>query len=248
MKMKELEERTGVSRESIRVWIRKGLLPEPERPRKTVAHYTEKHVRAILAIKQIQKDHRLTLEEIGEMMRGQLDFRVEGKAFTHLENLLSTSLGYDTDQVPIASLTRLNPKAVSDAKAFESIGLVERIKSDKAYSVSRHDAYLIGIWGKMREAGFVESTNFYPEMLDHYVKAAQFLADQEAERFLARTEGRIDEATAARMLTVALPMMMDFFAALRVKFFLQNVRRDPETGQPMISFKHLSENALPPIE
>ena len=37
MKMRELEQRTGVHRETIRVYLREGLIPEPERPRKTVA-------------------------------------------------------------------------------------------------------------------------------------------------------------------------------------------------------------------
>ena len=34
MKMKELEARTGVGREAIRFYIREGLLPEPERPKR----------------------------------------------------------------------------------------------------------------------------------------------------------------------------------------------------------------------
>ena len=41
MKMGELEQRTGVNRETIRVLIRKGLVPEPDKPKATVAHYNE---------------------------------------------------------------------------------------------------------------------------------------------------------------------------------------------------------------
>ena len=33
MKMKELEDRSGIGRETIRYYIREGLLPEPERPK-----------------------------------------------------------------------------------------------------------------------------------------------------------------------------------------------------------------------
>ena len=39
MKMKELERETGVGRETIRFYIREGLLPEPERPKRNVAAY-----------------------------------------------------------------------------------------------------------------------------------------------------------------------------------------------------------------
>ena len=41
MKMRELEARTGVDREVIRVYFRKGLLPEPHRPARTAADYGE---------------------------------------------------------------------------------------------------------------------------------------------------------------------------------------------------------------
>jgi DNA-binding transcriptional MerR regulator len=224
MKMRELEERTGVNRESIRILVRKGLIPEPERPRQTVAHYTEKHVRAILAVKELQLKHRLKLDEIGEVIRGKnIDVPTEASQFSHLQELVSANLGYDEGSIPLRALKWLNPHVVGDAKAFQSIGLIKLNKKDRVYTVSRHDAQILAIWGKMREAGFVESTNFYPEMLDHYVVAAEALARDEVDRFLARTEGRIDEDEAARMLTTALPLMMDLFAALRIKFLLRNL-------------------------
>lgn len=231
MRMKELEERTGVNRESIRIMLRKGLLPEPERPRQTVAHYTEQHVQAILAVRRLQQRHRMTLDEIGEMLNGrEIEPRAE-TGFSHLDALLRTSLGHAEDHVPIATLDSVNPHAASDAKAFEAIGLIERIKTKSGYVVGRDDAHVLAIWGKMRAAGFAEDTNFYPEMLDHYFQSAQLLAYHEAERFLSRTEGRLDEEKAAQMLHVALPLMLDMFAVLRMKFFLRNISRDAGTGK-----------------
>ena len=40
LKMKDLEEVTGVGRETIRFYIRQGLLPEPDRPKKMVVAST----------------------------------------------------------------------------------------------------------------------------------------------------------------------------------------------------------------
>ncbi len=47
MKMRDLERRTGIGRETIRYYIRFGLLPEPVRPKRNVADYTDEHVRRL---------------------------------------------------------------------------------------------------------------------------------------------------------------------------------------------------------
>ena len=46
MKMAELERRSGVGRETIRYYIREGLLPEPERRARNVAVYGDVHAAA----------------------------------------------------------------------------------------------------------------------------------------------------------------------------------------------------------
>ena len=49
LKMRDLERETGVGREAIRFYLREGLLPEPTRPARNVAHYTQEHV-TVLAV------------------------------------------------------------------------------------------------------------------------------------------------------------------------------------------------------
>lgn len=51
MRMRELEKRTGVGRETIRYYIREGLLPEPDRASRNSASYTDDHVARLKAIK-----------------------------------------------------------------------------------------------------------------------------------------------------------------------------------------------------
>src|SRR5262245_39050446 len=103
MKMSELEQRTGVNRETIRVFIRKGLVPAPDKPKATVAHYTEEHVRAIRAVRNLQREHQVTLDQIGMMLRGdQLDKRLEAPAFHHLEDLVAARFGQDDKTIPLA--------------------------------------------------------------------------------------------------------------------------------------------------
>jgi DNA-binding transcriptional MerR regulator len=222
MKMGELEQRTGVNRETIRVLIRKGLVPAPDRPKATVAHYTDEHVRAIRAVRNLQQEHQVTLDQIGSMLRGDhLDKRVEAPAFHHLENLVAARFGEDDRTIPLGTLVQSNPHAERDARGLAALGAIDLVESDDGTGVSYTDARLIGIWARMRDAGFEETANFYPEVLDHYTKSADYLAYAEATRFVARTEGLISEEPAADMLKVGLPLMLDFFGLLRMKYFIR---------------------------
>lgn len=246
MKMAELEKRTGVSRETIRVYIRSGLLPEPERPKPTVAHYNEDHVQAIATIRQLQQQYRMTLGQIANILQGRpADQRVEANAFTHLEQLVASRYPDQDQMVSIESLLVMNPYAATDAKVLQTSGIVDRINTTAGVMVSHTDARLIGIWGEMRGAGYDEDANFHPDSLDHYFRSAEYLAHAEAEKFLARTEGRMSEEKAGEMLRFGLPLMLDFFGLLRMKFFLRNIAR--ETGRRDANVHSRVTPQLPPI-
>jgi DNA-binding transcriptional MerR regulator len=226
MKMRELELRTGVHRETIRVYLRYDLIPPPVRPSKTVADYGEEHVQAILAVRRLQQDSRLTLPQIRAMMTGTVaEQRVSANAFPHLEQLVAARVGLDEHLVTLASLVLRYPHAAEDAWSLVSVGVI-RIERDVALgdAVTLTDAELISIWGEMRNLGFLEDLDFHPKMLAFYVEAARFVAGWEAQTFLERTEGRIGEEAAAAMIEPSLPLMLNFFGLLRRKEFMRNIR------------------------
>ena len=68
LKMKDLEARTGLSRQAIHFYLREGLLPEPHRPKRNVAHYSEEHVARIKLIKRLQEEKFLPLGVIKNML------------------------------------------------------------------------------------------------------------------------------------------------------------------------------------
>lgn len=231
MKMRELEAETGVNRETIRVYFRHNLLPEPSRPKPNSADYDKRHVQAIKAVRKLQRESGLTLEQIRKVMSGHASGqRVEAGAFQHLEQLLAARVGYDEGLVSIKSLTATNPHAKNDARLFASVNIVTIVKSDEGDALSLTDSRLLEAWGQMRAAGFVEDVGFSPDILDFYVEASEFVAAHEARAFFDRTEGRIDEDDAASMLQVALPTMLDFFGLLRLKAFMRNLHKATATS------------------
>lgn len=226
MKMRELEARTGVNRETIRVYLREGLLPEPSRPARNVADYGEEHVRAILAVRKLQRDSGMTLPQIAHVLRGGAASRPVGAtAFGHLEELVAARVGVRKSVVALDDLVQQMPHAREDARVLDRIGAIKLAKRSGVDVLSVTDAGLVNLWGRMREAGFDEARGFPPEILGYYIEAAEYVAGKEAQIFLEQVEGKIEEDEAASMLEFALPTMLEFFGLLRLKIFLRNIRR-----------------------
>lgn len=224
MKMRELEAKTGVNRETIRVYFREGLLPDPDRPARNVADYGDEHARAIIALRKLQRESGMTLPQIKAMLNGERPDRALGaSAFPHLEELVSSRVGVKQGLVALAALAEQTPKAPVDAQALDRIGIIELIDAREGKMLSITDAGLVNIWGRMRKVGFDEEHGFPPEILDYYIEAAEYVAGKEAQLFLERVEGRIGEDEAAAMLEFALPAMLDFFGIIRQKAFLRNI-------------------------
>lgn len=225
MKMRDLEQRTGVNRETIRVYLRHGLMPEPSRPAANVADYGEQHVQAIAAIRKLQKDKRLPLHLIKRALDGDATaMPADASAFPHLDSLIAARVGLDDSLVPLSSVLGLNPKAVDDAKALEKIGAIKLVKRGKALHLGRIDAQLVTIWGDMRAAGYTEALGFRPEVCKLHVDAATKLAHAELKIFLEHLEGRSPEGSAADMAQVALTSLLSFFGLVRVRTVLEDLR------------------------
>ncbi|MFW2828762.1 MerR family transcriptional regulator [Sphingomonas sp. ID0503] len=243
MKMRDLEARTGVNRETIRVFFRNGLLPEPHRPARNVADYDETHVRAILAVRELQRDSGLTLAQIKSALAGNASRRLEAGAFHHLEELLATRVGIGAETVPVDVLHDSNPSAETDVDALEQLGLVSPQREDGGVRLTLSDAKLIEIWGRMRQVGFIEQIGFSPDILSYYREASEYVAANEARLFLERVSGRIDEERAATMLQQALPLMLDFFGLLRQKSFMRFIHDATQDDAPVLPEPAM----LPPI-
>lgn len=226
MKMQELERRTGVHREVIRILLRKKLIPEPHRPARNAAEYDEGHVRAIATVRDLQHQGRLTLDQIGDLVEGRgLEPRAASGVYQRLETLLAMGFGVDeTPRVALGQLVERLPRADHDARTFAAMGMVEIVDTPDGEMLSLGDARLVEIWGYIRQAGFIEEQGFPPENIAFYQRAAEMIASEEVRVFLEGSAGRISEDRAAAMLQTALPMMLDFLGLLRLKAFLRAMR------------------------
>ena len=233
MKMRDLEQRTGVNRETIRVYLRHGLMPEPSRPAANVADYGDEHVRAVAAIRKLQKEKRLPLHLIKRALDGDpTGMPIDAGAFSHLDNLIATRVGVDDSSVPLSSVLGRNPNAEDDARRLEKVGAIHPTRRGKTLHLGRIDAEIVGIWGDLRAAGYTEELGFHPEVCRLHVEAAEKLARAELDIFLKNLEGRSAEGKAADMAQVAITSLLSLFGLVRLRTVLDVLRgRSREPGK-----------------
>lgn len=225
MKMRELEQRTGVNRETIRVYLRQGLLPQPRRSARNVADYGEEHVLGIHSIRNLQTEQRLPLSRIKRALEGDpVAVPADAGVLTQLEHLVAARLGLHENLVPVATLRTRNPRAFADAQALHRIGAVHLQRRAGRQVLSHVDAQLVALWGDMRAAGFTEERGFEPTVARIHVDAARRLARLEVKAFLTGLAGREHTAPAAQMVDAALSTMLAFFGLVRTRAVLDEFR------------------------
>ncbi|TDU32709.1 DNA-binding transcriptional MerR regulator [Panacagrimonas perspica] len=229
MKMRELESRTGISRQMVQFYLAHGLLPEPARPKPNVADYGEEHVRAIETIRRLQTEGRLKIHEIKQALNGAPSASTgEIAVLPHLDALFALRAGVDTQLVALQSIESRNPRAEADAKILRRIGAIEiHTRPDGTY-VSRMDAQIVGVWGDMRTAGFTEEEGFDPNIVSMYLKAARDLAAAEIDIFVSRVSPDHPVEKRAAMAEVASKLMLNVFTLLRMKAEVESFRQAEE--------------------
>ena len=69
MKIRDLVERTRVSKETVHYYIREGLLPKPRKRGRNIADYDESYVERIRMIKELQDNYFLPLSLIKNILK-----------------------------------------------------------------------------------------------------------------------------------------------------------------------------------
>jgi DNA-binding transcriptional MerR regulator len=218
MKMRELERRTGVSRQMVQYYLANGLLPEPRRPKPNVADYGEDHVHAIETIRRLQTEGRLRINEIKQALNGAATpLQRDVAVLPHLDKLFALRAGVDTQLLPLASLQNRNPHAAADAEILQRVGAIDIKQGSGEFLVSHMDAQIIGFWGEMRAAGFTEEQGYDAGIVALYVNAAREMAAAEIGIFMARVRPSQTVEKQAAMAEAASKLMLNVFAVLRMK-------------------------------
>lgn len=238
MKMKELERRTGVSREAIRFYIREGLVPEPERPKKNVARYQDTHVDAIKLIKHLQEDQQLPLDVIKPMIRAQSHLsKVDKKAIPAIDALLAKGLASEeeSDRVSLEDASAQTGLSGDTIMAMDDIGMIS-IEMDEAGErmLNAQDFAIVRQWSALQDLSFADGAGFSLQTAQLYVQFIHWLVDQELSIFLSQVAGRMGAAKAADAAAQAIGPVNEMIGLMRSTALERKLRdlRPAEAKKP----------------
>lgn len=224
MRMRELEQASGVGRETIRYYIREGLLPEPRRVSRNSAVYGPTHVQRLKTIKRLQEERYLPLAVIRTLLdSGQEDDLLTVQAFPQLDRLLAARVE-GTDQLgealPLAVLVERLDLEPGFAEEHVGTGMIS-LGPDGL--VAPADARLLATLKRLSDIGFGSRNGFYPKDLGFLVEFMHWVVGQEMRLFFSHLAGQVGEGEAADMAINGISLINEVMAQLHVREALKQL-------------------------
>ena len=221
MRMRELEKASGVGRETIRYYIREGLLPEPDRASRNSAFYNDDHIHRLRAIKRMQEERFLPLAVIRALLEAEDGDRwLAPEAFPMLDSMLAARLGDGAVRTPVAQLAAQLEKGMESIDEMASIGM---ISIDAAASVSARDVAIARSINELAEIGFTQELGFAGEQMRFYLDFIEWVTNQEMRLFLEHTAGQVGEVRALEMAERGVSAVNELLANLRTRALLRKL-------------------------
>jgi DNA-binding transcriptional MerR regulator len=222
MRMRELEKASGVGRETIRYYIREGLLPEPDRASRNSASYSESHVARLRAIKRLQEERFLPLAVIRSLLDAEDGDRwLAPAAFPMLDAMLAARL--ETGGMARVSVAAVIAQLGSDAQIVADHAATGMISVDADGTMSAGDAAILAKIKELGDIGFSEELGFTGDQMRFYVDFVEWVTTQEMRLFLQGTAGHVDEAQALDMAERGVAVINDLLSQLRTRALLRKL-------------------------
>jgi DNA-binding transcriptional MerR regulator len=220
MRMRELEKRTGVGRETIRYYIREGLLPEPERASRNSAFYTDDHVARVRAIKRLQEERFLPLAVIKTLLDAEGSDRwLHAEAFPHLDAMLRARFD-EGERLPVALVMEQTGATTADIDEAVANGTVT-VAADG--TMDPRDAGIVKAQMALKNIGFTEALGFTGEGRRIYAEFVDWLVTQEMRLFFEHTAGVVGEEEAANMAERGISAVNDMLILMRTREILRRL-------------------------
>jgi DNA-binding transcriptional MerR regulator len=231
LKMKELEARTGVNREAIRFYIREGLLPEPEKPKRNVALYTEEHVTLTRLIKELQDKHFLPLKTVKAVLDSpHARSMAENERATGMSHFLPALLR-DTTPGPDRTVAEVSASSGLSGDQIESLDEIGAVCISADGLIDFRDAAILETWGQAQSRGFDAKHDYTPRFFIKYVDAARQLAKLEVAQFLQNFGSSLDGRAAGEMAAEGIEFANTLISLLHTKFIVEEI--NAQTSNPV---------------
>ncbi len=220
--MRELEKASGVGRETIRYYIREGLLPEPDRASRNSASYSDGHVARLRAIKRLQEERFLPLAVIRSLLDADDGDRwLAPAAFPMLDTLLAARLeAGGTARMPVDIVI---DQLGSELRFIDEHAATGMISIDADGMMTARDAAILATIKELGDIGFTEELGFTGEQMRIYLDFVEWVTTQEMRLFLQGTAGHVGEAQAIDMAERGVAVINDLLSQLRTRAVLRKL-------------------------
>ena len=227
--MRDLEKASGVGRETIRFYIREGLLPEPDKTSLNSARYSDVRVARLKAIKRLQEERFLPLAVIRTLLEAE-----DGERWL-LPDVFPT-----LDSVLAQRLAEAGPARVKlsdlDLPGHQHEHLDElMIPLAEDGTISARDAAILRTIQRLDDIGFTPELGFDGGQMRLYNVLIDWLTAQEIHHFLEHTAGHVGEAKALEMAEQGISVINELLGQLRTRALLRKLaerRTDVGNGPP----------------
>jgi len=242
-RIKELSDRSGFSRQTIRFYIAQGLLPEPIKTSHNMGWYSERHLELLLLIQKLQHERFLPLKAIKSLLQGSDDYQFSDAQTDVLEELrrhLATDhqdLVVSTDPGKLAQDMGLSRR---EQKELRDLGLA----TSGTATVS--DVEITRLWLLIRNATPSMAKGFTPRDLHFIFELVDQAVTKELELFKSRIND-MSPSEASKLLDFVIPSISSIFTLLHqrrlasyVQSYLENAMRrrkqasQPESARPLV--------------
>jgi DNA-binding transcriptional MerR regulator len=226
LKIRDLVQRTGVSKETVHFYIREGLLPKPRKRGRNIAEYDDKYVERIRFIKELQDRHFLPLSVIKNILKKQkkssewqslLNLRRE--YFRPIDQFLPNEIA---GEEPFLEATGLGRKWLVKMEEWEIITPEVR-NSQKVYS--QDDITLGKLIVEMDSIGLGAVEGFDPEALKRYRDKFREIVISSHKHYLEVALGKLIPEEFSKRVVQGREIMSIFFYHLYRKLSREEYRK-----------------------
>lgn len=239
MKMQDLERATGVGRETIRFYIREGLLPQPERPGRNVAWYDEAFVARVTLIKELQQKRFLPLQVIKTIVgTDAAPSRDEVQTLLELDGKVFPAVaGAELPAERLTHVARRTDLKAAEIRELAETGLMEIETRGGDHWLDDTAIRIVELWAKVRQAGYSAELGFGPQNMRLYVDFVRWLAREELRSFSHGVAGKVDVETSVKMVESGVTLINQILGLFRKATILRyvaagNLAEDHAEGEP----------------
>jgi|1048.fasta_scaffold06812_2 DNA-binding transcriptional MerR regulator len=168
LRMRDLTEDVGLTRQAIHFYIDEGLLPPPASKRRNSAIYSQVHLERLRWIRRLQSEHFLSLSAIKSVLNGE-----DLKDFTPQQKELLRRVRDQLPEwarpaaTPVTQIPDVTSKSVTedDLLELEQAGLIQFQGSGKNRRISQDDAEIIECLARYKRAGATRDRGYRPAYL-----------------------------------------------------------------------------------